>query len=483
MSLISRICALLLLLTLLSRPVSAQTAAADSVEVFSPGDLLFYLGQYHPVARQAGLLREQARANLRMARGAFDPKLYGEVNQKVFKGSNYYFYQDGGLKGYLWPGVELKAGYEQANGVYIDPEATTPEAGLLYAGVAVPLGQGLLIDSRRAAVKQAQIFRDAAEAERIVLLNDLYFEAIQAYWNWAEAWSRSQVQGEAVAVAQVRLDAVRALWQFGDRPGIDTLEALIVYQSRQMDFQTAQLEYQKASLSLSNFLWAEDGSPLFITPRLRPSDVQQVSAPAPLASDSVQRIVFSLPETHPSLQRIRYDLASLEVERRLKADKLKPKIYVNYNVLNEATVNANNGEGFFYPGVFSNNYKWGLSVGFPLFLREERGNLELTRIKLQQTRYKQELKQLELGNKVQSYQAEVQNVAGQISLFSNALRNYQALLQAEEIKFQAGESSLFLINARESKVIEAQVKLLELRAKYLRALAGIDWAAGRLYAE
>ena len=51
-----------------------------------------------------------------------------------------------------------------------------------------------------------------------------------------------------------------------------------------------------------------------------------------------------------------------------------------------------------------------------------------------------------------------------------AYQNYIRLQRAEEIRFQNGESSLFLINARENKALEALQKLQELRAKYVITL-------------
>jgi hypothetical protein len=49
--------------------------------------------------------------------------------------------------------------------------------------------------------------------------------------------------------------------------------------------------------------------------------------------------------------------------------------------------------------------------------------------------------------------------------------NYTALLSAEERKFGFGESSLFLINTRESKLIDAKLKQNEVENKYFTAKA------------
>jgi outer membrane protein TolC len=52
------------------------------------------------------------------------------------------------------------------------------------------------------------------------------------------------------------------------------------------------------------------------------------------------------------------------------------------------------------------------------------------------------------------------------------------LREAEIIRFDAGESSLFLVNQRERTLIEAQSKLAELIAKYAFAKTNLYLAAG-----
>jgi outer membrane protein TolC len=59
------------------------------------------------------------------------------------------------------------------------------------------------------------------------------------------------------------------------------------------------------------------------------------------------------------------------------------------------------------------------------------------------------------------------------------VNNYEQLRNGEIQKFEAGESSIFLINSRESKLIEAQAKLIDLQGKYEKEKATLLWAAGR----
>ena len=49
--------------------------------------------------------------------------------------------------------------------------------------------------------------------------------------------------------------------------------------------------------------------------------------------------------------------------------------------------------------------------------------------------------------------------------------DYERMLQAEERKFQLGESSLFLVNSRESKLIDGQLKAIEIQNKFFSTKA------------
>ncbi len=463
----------LLLLWTLGGSLSAQPDTLRLTEFYQ------LLRDHHPVAQQTDLIPREALAQLRLARGSFDPKLFGDAGQKVSGGTNYYRHIDGGLKVMTPIGVEVKAGYEQNIGENVSSEIKTSKQGLMYAGISVPLGQGLLIDPRRAALRQAKIFQQSTTAQRLAQLNQLFFDATKAYWEWSEARSVLRVQNQAVAFAEQRFSFVREQWRFGEKAAMDTLEALIQLQTRLQSQMEADLAEQKARLVVSNFLWDSDGQPLVVDNELEPNALP-VDEPANAAVfDSTVTWLSNLSTRHPEMQLLRFKLAELEVKRRLKADKLKPKVLVNYNLINRPILIGEDPAPFQH-AFLENNYKWGLTLDFPLFLRKERGNLELTRLKIRSTEFKQDLKLQELTNKVLAYQAELQNRADQLELYEETVRNYEALLEAEVFKFRSGKSSLFLVNSRETKLIEARVKLLQLQTKFRKAAAGLAWSAGAL---
>ena len=81
---------------------------------------------------------------------------------------------------------------------------------------------------------------------------------------------------------------------------------------------------------------------------------------------------------------------------------------------------------------------------------------------------------------VRQYYTEWQQTETQLSLQMKLTDNTRLLQRGEEVRFNNGESSLFLINTREIKTIEAEQKTIELKAKAQKAAVGVRWSAGLL---
>lgn len=448
--------------------------AQDTTAIFSQKDLLYYLTNYHPISKQAALQIKKGENELRKAKGVLDPVLFSYADQKQFKNQEYYNMFSGGLTVPTWYAIDIKAGLEQNQGVYLNPQNKTPVNGLFSAGVSVPIGQGLLIDKRRAAIKQAGLYAQSTFAEQRLTLNNLYYDATIEYLKWVRSYSELQLYQNAADLANARFKGIKQSFLGGDVPAVDTLEAFIQVQVREVSLTEAKLDYQNAGLDLSNYLWFDNNVPLEITNKLKPPVVEQLVTEAGITPNSLNAILEKLKSNHPTLQLYSFKLRQLDVERRWNAEQLKPKLNLNYNLINEPVA------GSTFNGFSSNNYKWGLDFGIPIFLRESRGRLGLTKIKIQETQFDADIKALELSNKIKSYYNEIVSLEQQITLYTSATANYFRLLEAEKRKFAIGESSIFLINSRESAYVQAAIKLIELRIKQQSAiakfkLAGATW--------
>ncbi len=79
--------------------------------------------------------------------------------------------------------------------------------------------------------------------------------------------------------------------------------------------------------------------------------------------------------------------------------------------------------------------------------------------------------QVEIQNKVIAIYRELDSFITQNELIVNIVQDYTTLLDAEERKFSFGESSLFLVNSRESKLIDAYLKRNEMQNKFFHTKA------------
>lgn len=445
--------------------------AQDSIKTFSQEDLFWYLVNFHPVSKQATIQIKKGENEVRKTKGQLDPSLFSNFNQKQLNQQEYYNLFSGGLRVPTWYAVDFKAGYEQNQGVYVNPENKTSAEGLIYAGVSVPVGQGLFIDKRRASIKHADLYAKSTYLEQELMLNSLFYDATKKYIEWVNHFNQMRLYQNAMLLANERFVGVKQSFAGGDLPAIDTLEAFILVQVREVNLNQAKLNYQNATLELSNYLWFEDNTPLEITEKLSPPAIANLLPHKVMSKDTLNSILNDLKVNHPQLLWYDMKLQQLDIERRWNAEQLKPTLNLKYNLLSEPV------GGDVFSGFSTNNYTWGIDFNIPIFLRESRGRLNITKLTIQETELEVDIKRLELSNKIESYYNELIAVDKQIQLYNNVVMNYFNLLEAEKQKFLMGEGSVFLINSREAAYVQSAIKLIELNVKYQYAIAEFKLAS------
>ena len=428
--------------------------------------------KHHPIAKQADLQILKGRANVINSQGGFDPKLFTDISQKYFDKKQYYSIINSGLKVPTWFGIELEAGYEQNHGFFLNPESNNPPAGLWRAGISVPIGRDLFIDERRAALKQAKIYQQSTEAERELLINELLYESGKAYWEWFRAYHTMKVFENALGITQERFNAVKQAALLGDKPSIDTLQASIQMQNRKLALQQAKLDFTNATALLSVYLWDSGTVPLEVNTNTIPIAKKLVFES--MENENLTNQLDTLINNHPAMQQYRYKIQQLEIDKRLQLEQLKPQLDLKYNALNEPVNND------VIANYSPNNYKWGLQFGFPIFLRKERGKLKLTTIKIQETQLDMNTKNASMVYKARSSLNTWNTTLEQVKLYKKTVKDYKQLLAGEKRLFDKGESSLFLVNYRESSYLNAEAKLIELVAKNQKTILETNFSLGLL---
>lgn len=439
----------------------------DGTKVLSYQDYSSIVKSWHPLALQAEMQTDLGQSAVKQSKGINDPQLIGGLSQKEFDNKNYYQLLNAGLKVPTWYGISFQGGVEQNSGEFINPENTTPINGQIYAGVELNLGNGLLMNQRKAAFEQAELFHLQTEEMQKLMLNQLLLESGKAYWDWNQSYNNLKVYEDALNVANQRFSAVWEDAKQGERPYIDTLESGIQYQTRIIQHQQALLEYKNARAKVEVFLWKEGQVPLVMEPFLVPGGNQTFIN---LEQDSIQKLISE----HPELKSARFDLQKEEVKLQLTREKFKPDLNIKYNLLTPR-------DNFQMDNLDFNSYSLGVEFKMPIFVREARGASKMSKVKIEQKALSISQKEMNLKYKVQVSINELVTYKRNITTLEKTVSDYNQLLGGERSLFEAGESSLFMVNSREMSYIQSQLKLNESIAKMNKAELMIRYALGVLY--
>ncbi len=329
--------------------------------------------------------------------------------------------------------------------------------------------------------------QDIAVADQIKEINKVLLSAAKSYWEWYYAYEAFQWINEVEELAEVRYRGVVRRVENGDVAPFNSLKAYINYQERDVLRAQAALEYENAKLTASVFLWRTDDEnaiPLEIAENTVPVRTDSVVNLSLEALNDLQRLARV---NHPEITKLGAKIQQLQIQQRLNREFLKPEINLKYNFL----ANTFNGDGqqlFNQRDIpvngggmvpwYENNYRAGVEFYFPLFLRKERAKLAQTRVKLEQNFFERSFVQRTIENEINTAYNTLYNLNTVIAMQQQMVQNYERLLEGEMRKFEFGESSIFLINTRETELLDARVKLLKLYTQYEKAKLELQYAAG-----
>ena len=307
-------------------------------------------------------------------------------------------------------------------------------------------------------------------AERNEITNNVIYEALYHYAEWSFINKQLSVYDYFIKVAQLRNSGITSLANAGEKPAIDTVEASILYQSRLLELQSLKIDLQKKYADVISFNWTEQTKPSLTNSNFIPDsldylfDKMKSLLLRELNNDTVNNPVIA---QYLAKEKI------INIDVRLKAEMVKPKLDVKYNFLSAVTT-PNNAQ------FSSNNYRWGASLSMPLFLRSSRNELKLAKVNANNIGMEINSKNNELNNKLNYIKQSLTILTEQLN---NAAKNAafnKLLLTAEKLKFDNGESYLFLLNTRENNWLQSEIKLAEYKLKFIQTVLQVIHLKGTL---
>jgi len=113
-------------------------------------------------------------------------------------------------------------------------------------------------------------------------------------------------------------------------------------------------------------------------------------------------------------------------------------------------------------------------------LSQGRGEYRSAKIKIQETNLDLAQTRVVIDNKVRYYFNELTTLQSQVRIAEGNLSNFRRLFTGENMLYRAGESSLFMLNMREIKLLESLKKVVELKTSFFKSYQSLQWAAGQL---
>ena len=428
-----------------------QTSYSQDQKILSYEDYMAIVLANHPVAKAADLLDVRSQAVRLNAVAQFDPKIMSDIERKYFKDTEYFTRWNSELKVQTPFAAEFSVGYENNDGAFLGNEFSVPDNGLAYATIKLPLLSGLMFDENRFNLREARLIAERNSLDRQIMVNELIYQASTSYSKWLYSYLDVLNYEQAVVVTKQRLDNSIQLFINGDIPAIDTLESTINYNSMRFGLIKSNNKLIKAKQMLDLFIWDADMNPMSSDEDLIPDQIDVAEVLSWLESEEERLLNFDILDL-PPLALYDNKRANLDLKRLLIKEDLKPNLDLKYNTL--LTVGGDNPINF-----NANDYKFGVNFSYPFFTRKTRAKLQINEVEQLEVDYAFRAKRLETELKIRNAIRQCGLLTDQIDLVVQNIEMNGVLLEAEREKFNIGESSIFLLNQRELKLLKARLDL------------------------
>lgn len=444
---------------------AVSVAPARAADPLDAADVIALLDERHPVLAAATLELARASALRQQALGAFDLKLKGKVDD-IAAGKDLWTRSELGLstETRLF-GLALDGGYAQGIGDfpgYYGDKVTAPP-GELSLGASLPLLRGGWVDAERAGLAVASLEGTVAGALRARAGVEVAAGARMAWAKWVAAGRKVAIAVELLRVAEDRDRAIAQRIDAGDLAPLARLDNQRLIFERQAALAEAERDLVGAAASLALFVRGDEG-----LPRVPEAAELPVAPPLPAGvADALEADLARARERRPELVEISTQRQQLAESRRAAVNDLLPAVDVGARVVQPLS-DADKQE-----------IQVGLRLDTPLQQRKARGKLDEIDAKAGAL----EQKQAFLGDKID---AEVRKARAALDAARTAAQRLDEsavmagrLVEAERVRFAAGDTDLLTVWLREQTYADAQKKAVEAWMDAWVARAELDAALGR----
>ncbi len=455
------------------RPLSnrlSEVPADDLRQSLSLATVIESVNKHYPPLRAALLEKPLAQADLLAAQGRFDL-----IVRSRFETQQFGFYENERFSlnveqpTTLW-GSTIYSGYSQSTGTFpsYDGKIQTNTGGQYVAGARVPLARDRAIDSRRAELAQRQIGLKLADLsidqQRIAILQS----ATRRYWDWVAAGRRLAIAKALLEVAEGRDSILREAVRLGALPQFEQLDNQRLLLQRQNNIVEAQRAIENAAIELSLFLRDGQGRPVLAADAQLPVAFPD---PAELTESEIAGDLEASQTRRPDILRLIFQRNQVEVDRKLAKNQQLPNVDAFAEYVREV------GSGPVLRGP--NDVRAGIIFELPFQRRQATARLRAAEARIQQFGQREEFQRDQVSAEVRDAASAVKAAYQRAQVLHDELKVTRQVEEAERLRYELGDSTLFVLNQREQSTAEASVREANALADYYRAYAAYELAIAK----
>lgn len=393
----------------------------------------------------------QAKGQLMRTYGKFDPQFNTTTRALPFGGyvSNYVD-TEVVLPTYV-NGLKVFGGYRNGIGdwpIYYQNYLTNT-GGEYRAGVSLPVLRNRKLDNERADVlTQREYLKISADNLQSTKIR-VYQEAIQVYWNWVQAGHQLLIFRDLLALAQIRQQAIEKQARQGDLPLLAITENQQLIVQREQIVKQGELVFEQAANDLALYYRDNQGKPKKPIYSQLP---KTITSENDLNHTRIQLIENHLNQ-HPELRKLNKMYKITNYKRSLAKNDMQPFLDLTAYTAKQYGTNG-------YPLLIPQAGFIGLNFKFPAYQREAKGRYISASSELKQIKNESQFRQDTLALRLKNLIMGLRVSQKQIRLFNKEYELAKKVEEGEKIRFFNGDSSLFLVNQRETITTQAKLNLL-----------------------
>jgi cobalt-zinc-cadmium efflux system outer membrane protein len=429
---------------------------------------------FHPLATAARAGIARADGERTAAAGAFDVRVRARGDHAPI---GYYdrLILDGEVRTLTrFQGLSAFAGWRLGAGGIpdYDLKLATLDRGEWRAGIDLPLLRDRAIDRARADERKAETSRAVARAELTRRQLELARDAIVAYWDWVTAGHRLVIRARQLELARTRDRGLQRTIGEGNMAPIEGVDNARVIAQREALVIAAERDARRAALELS--LWYRDPRGDSIVPEIDELPIlRELTSPLPEESD-VGAAVAAARLRQPIAAAFSARLAANAIDRELAENQRLPSL--------GATAYGSRGIGGLDPRLpdrSSTAINVGFSFELPLQRRQAEGALAIARADRQRLEAEQRFAFERLELDVRVAVAELTAARGRAVLAGEQERLARQLAEAEQQRFDRGDTTILVVNLREEAAAEAAAARVDALGEYWKARVRFQVALGQ----